>query len=232
MSAHQRAHRREAGRGHGEVAERVARAGVDAERHDEAAGRAALQELERHRRASRGTSDRRIPAASGKLRLAPAPAPVPVSSERVTGEVGEGAGRVGVQRGVGDVGALVEDLLRAVAVVDVDVEDRDGRRQPPAPLVGDDGGVVEEAEAADHRWCRRGGPAAGRARRRSPRRPRRRRAPRAPRRPLRAPPGTCLRRAASSCRSTSSRGGRAATPSARRAAAGPPRCRRGRSCRG
>jgi hypothetical protein len=46
-----------------------------------------------------------------------------------------------------DIGAFVEDVLLAVAVVVIDVEDRDaalGRKQ-----VGSDGGVVEVAEASE-----------------------------------------------------------------------------------
>ena len=44
---------------------------------------------------------------------------------------------------------LVEDALGAVAVVQVDIEDRDSRRAGPQVL-GDDGAVVQVAEAAGH----------------------------------------------------------------------------------
>jgi hypothetical protein len=45
------------------------------------------------------------------------------------------------------VAARVEDALRAVAVVQVDVEDRDAAAGPGQPL-GGDGRIVEKAEAA------------------------------------------------------------------------------------
>ena len=67
---------------------------------------------------------------------------------RVTEEVGEGIARVAVQRDEDHVVAAVEDGLRAVAVVEIHVEDG----HPPGPTVeeglGGDGCVVEEAIAA------------------------------------------------------------------------------------
>ena len=68
--------------------------------------------------------------ASGMFRFSPAPSPSPVSSARPR-KYGYCAVRVGVDRHVADVAAAPEDLLAAVAVVVVDVEDRDplaGRR--------------------------------------------------------------------------------------------------------
>ena len=59
--------------------------------------------------------------------------------------------RVGVDRDVADVAAAPEDLLAAVAVVVVDVEDRDPLAGRPDDRLGRDRGVVEEAVAAVHR---------------------------------------------------------------------------------
>src|SRR5258708_6947913 len=62
---------------------------------------------------------------------------------------GAGAGVKGelVGAGVEDVGSCLEDVLRAVAVVDVEVEDRHPRGAAAAQVLGGDRGVVEEAEA-------------------------------------------------------------------------------------
>ena len=47
------------------------------------------------------------------------------------------------------VGAVIEDALRAVAVMDVDIEHGHAPVLAAQPL-GGDGGVVQEAEAARH----------------------------------------------------------------------------------
>ena len=54
-----------------------------------------------------------------------------------------------MQRDRQHVGPLVEDALRAVAVVDVDVDDGDAA-EPRRHVPGGDGDVVEKAEAARH----------------------------------------------------------------------------------
>ena len=99
--------------------------------------------------------------------MVPSPAPVPVSSAK-PGVVGIHVEGVAVERGEEDIAATVEDLLGAVAVVKVDVEDR----HPLCPVgdehVGDHGGVVQKAVAAELVRCgvvtgrtakREGGPA-------------------------------------------------------------------------
>ena len=63
-------------------------------------------------------------------------------------------GRVDVNRAGDHVGTLPEDLLRAVAVVEVDVEQGDAARTLLAQALGGAGGVVDVAIAA-------GGAAAG-----------------------------------------------------------------------
>ena len=57
------------------------------------------------------------------------------------------AHRIGMDRDGEHVRPCVEDALRAVAVMQVDVEDRDARGGP-AQMLGGDGRIVEEAEAA------------------------------------------------------------------------------------
>ena len=69
----------------------------------------------------------------------------------VTGEIRKGPGRVGVQRDIQDVAPLPEDLLRPVAVVVVDVQDRHPTGALPNEVLGHDRGVVEKAVAAVHR---------------------------------------------------------------------------------
>ena len=68
---------------------------------------------------------------------------------RVAPEVGIVVGGIGVDRDGEHVVALEEDALRAVAVMDVDIEHGDAR-MPAAQALGGDGGVVQEAEAARH----------------------------------------------------------------------------------
>ena len=146
---------------------------------------------------------RREGQVEGRARAPPAAALV-----RVAGEVRVGPVRVAVQRHVLDVVALVEDLLGAVAVVVVDVEDADPGPGRAGDVVSDDGRVVEVAVAAVGRpRC----VVAGR-----PAEPVRSPgtvehevgSPSARRRPPPGPPDRCRRRAGSSSRSTSSRGGR------------------------
>src|SRR4051812_21038138 len=65
----------------------------------------------------------------------------------MTKEIGKGLYRVAMQRSCENVGAPVENILRAIAVVKIDVEDRDlGRAMIPQPLCRD-GGIVDEAVA-------------------------------------------------------------------------------------
>ena len=68
----------------------------------------------------------------------------------VAGVVRVGPHRVAVQRGEEHVLALVEDLLRAIAMVVIDVEHGDTAARRGGVL-GGDGGVVEEAVAAVQR---------------------------------------------------------------------------------
>ena len=63
------------------------------------------------------------PGGRGRFSVVPARARRPLVG--VAGEVRVGPVRVAVERDVQHVGAVVEDLLGAVAVVVVDVEDRD-----------------------------------------------------------------------------------------------------------
>ncbi len=68
---------------------------------------------------------------------------------RVAPEEGVEAGRVDMHGDGQDIAPRIEDPLRAVAVMQVDVEHGD----PPAgpkPTLGSDGAVVQEAEAAGH----------------------------------------------------------------------------------
>ena len=87
---------------------------------------------------------------SGMLRFSPAPSPSPVSSARPR-KYGYARSGSRVDRHVADVAAAPEDLLAAVAVVVVDVEDRDPLAGRPDDRLGGDRGVVEEAVAAVHR---------------------------------------------------------------------------------
>src|SRR6187551_699646 len=56
---------------------------------------------------------------------------------------------VGMDRGEGDVGAAVEDVLRSVAVMVVDIEDRDLRAAACNRCLRGDGGIVQVAIAAE-----------------------------------------------------------------------------------
>ncbi len=109
----------------------------------------------------RGTRRRWTPGGSGALTTL---------SATPRSDCGAGAGIAGrlVGGGVEQVGIGDEDRLRAVAVVHVEIDHRDAP-QPPARLrvAGGDGGVVEQAEAHRPAPARRGGPAAGRRRRRA-----------------------------------------------------------------
>src|SRR6185437_10557649 len=65
---------------------------------------------------------------------------------RITRKVREEMIRVAVDRGDEDIGAVVEEMLRAVAVVDVEIED--GDLVEDGESIGGEGGVVEVAVAA------------------------------------------------------------------------------------
>ncbi len=80
--------------------------------------------------------------------------PCPVALARLVGpsqEVRVIAVGIGVDGHIPDVAAAPEDLLAAVAVVIVDIEDRDGLAARPDDGLGRDRRVVEEAIAAVHR---------------------------------------------------------------------------------
>ena len=90
--------------------------------------------------------------------------------ERIVGR------RIGVDRGEEDVAALVENVLGAVAVMIVDVEDRDRAVPAATRRLGGDRGIVEVAIAAEiiapgmmagRAAQGEGGALAGRARRRA-----------------------------------------------------------------
>ena len=120
---------------------------VDAERDDQraGAGRRPAREL-LHRRDPRPSP---LPGASGRLRFAPPP-PSPASPAKPRKCGNQPARRVDVDGARQHVGALgVEDRLGAVAVVRVDVDDRDRvRRAASRSRGGGDRGVVEVAGAA------------------------------------------------------------------------------------
>ena len=58
---------------------------------------------------------------------------------------------MGVDRGIQDVAPTPEDLLRSVAVVDIDVQDRDVLAGLARNRLGRDRRIVEEAVTAGHR---------------------------------------------------------------------------------
>ncbi len=66
----------------------------------------------------------------------------------VTGKVGERLGRIAVQGCIQHVGPVKEDVLSAVAVMEIDIEDRNPRGALVAQVLGGDGGVVQKAVAA------------------------------------------------------------------------------------
>ena len=114
-----------AGRRQREVADRVLAVGVEPERHDDHVARLVGDPRPGHARAPRGTARRTCPAGSGMLRFAPSPSPfpglvLPAEDVRVLPV------RMRVELHVQHVAAAPEDLLGAVAVVVVEVEDRDG----------------------------------------------------------------------------------------------------------
>ncbi len=99
-----------------------------------------------------------VPRSSGQVEIE-AFALAPARLLRIAPEEGIEALGMGMDRDGEHIGAVIEDRLRAVAVVDVDVEDGgalSGSRQQRRG----DGGVVEVAEARRHVG---GGVVAGRA---------------------------------------------------------------------
>ncbi len=99
--------------------------------------------------ASHGSSP--DPGGIGSLTVAPAPSPPP-TLVGVSDEVREPSGRrIDVDARVEDVAALPEDLLRAVALVGVDVDDRDAFDAAVAQPLGGGRGVVEVARPAVER---------------------------------------------------------------------------------
>ena len=88
-----------------------------------------------------------MPAGKGKLRVQSSPAPQPAfrreAEEKRVFERG-----IGVERHEQHVVAVVEDLLRTVAVVIVDVDDRDARAAVD-PCLSGDRGVVQVAVARE-----------------------------------------------------------------------------------
>ena len=133
--------------GYFQALQRIAFAGVEAQRHDQR-GRCefadACQRLVARlepRRVGRAQRQRQVEVAA--LALAGA------GLVRVAPEVGIVEAGIGVDRHGEHVVALEEDALRAVAVMDVDVEHGDAGVLA-AQMLGGDGGVVQEAEAARH----------------------------------------------------------------------------------
>src|SRR6185437_6496684 len=63
-------------------------------------------------------------------------------------EVGEGVGGVAVQRNEEHVRAIIENILSAVAVVKIDIEDGNACRARVAQVLRSDRGIVQEAVAA------------------------------------------------------------------------------------
>jgi hypothetical protein len=85
----------------------------------------------------------------GRLKVVPSPAPCP-GFLQISREVGEGLAGVAIQREVQHILAFAEDILSAVAVVKVNVEDGDASRPViPEPLRGN-GGVVQKTVASVH----------------------------------------------------------------------------------
>ena len=155
-------------------------------------GREVLDERARRPcRAPRGRRRRSRRPGSGKFTVVPAPAPVPGLVE----PAGARIERPLVQRHVEDVGSALEDVLGAVAVVRVPVDDRaparPGRRaRPRRPRRCSAGRSPSRARAP--RGGRAGGPRRNAASAVAARRARR--SPRARRRPRRARPRTSARR--------------------------------------
>ena len=136
-------------RGQGEVPDRVAPVRVEPERHDDDRARPLEDRLQgavhRLEEAVVGQA-----GGLGQVEVLAGTRPfarlVPVAEEeRVLPR------RIGVNRGVEDVAPAPEDLLGAVAMVIVDVEDRDALAGRSHDRLGCDRGVVEEAVAARHR---------------------------------------------------------------------------------
>ncbi len=136
----------------GEVADRVGEERVEAERHDERRRR------ERADRVARCREPGEVGVVVGaqrhrQIQVEPE-SPARPGLVGVADRVRVGAGRIAMERHVLDVIAIVEDLLRAIAVVVVDVEDGHLRPRGRSHMMCSDSRVVEEAVPA---VSRRGG---------------------------------------------------------------------------
>src|SRR5580692_806405 len=142
--AHQRAAAREVPRLHFQYADRIEPVRIEAERDDQNLRREGanflIGRLDRrnHRVAAGAMRERQVEVEA----LASAAA----SLRGIAGEERIIIDRIGVDGNRQHVRAIVENLLRAVAVMGVDIEDRDARMTRAQPLRGDRG-VVEIAKA-------------------------------------------------------------------------------------
>src|SRR4051812_28321688 len=135
-----------------EVTDRIVAVRVEPERHDHDIARRGRDRLE----PAVQRDDIGLVVGAGRERQVQGrAAPLPLAplvdttqEERVL------ALRIGMERDVQDIAPAPEDLLRPVAVVVVDVEDRDPLAGCPDDRLGGDRGVVEEAVAAGHRSAR------------------------------------------------------------------------------
>ena len=131
-------------RGHGQLGQRVVAVGVPAGRQDQR-----LRAVRPHRLGELGIGgdEGGIVGAEGQRQVeVGALAGARAGLVRIAGEVGIVGGRVGVHRAVQHVGAVIEDGLRAVAVVRVEIDDGDALKLAPQHLRRDCR-VVEVAEA-------------------------------------------------------------------------------------
>src|SRR5438105_8179168 len=130
-----------------EARDRVALEGVDAQRHDQRIGALLphlgqrLQQRLAPALEAAAARQRQVQVAAEARAMAPLVGVAKV--ERILGD------RVAVDRGGEHVVALVEDALRAVAMVVVDVDDRHARGARVAQGLCGEGRVVEKAVAAE-----------------------------------------------------------------------------------
>ena len=178
---------------------------VDAERDHDGLHLARASQLDKLADGSRATRSSPDPGASGMFTFAPSPAPAPVSSAKPRKCGNQPAPGSTCTEPTSDVCPLVEELLRAVAVMRVDVEHGNRAADAFDELGGCNRRVVQVAGAAvtSTRGVMAGRPAAARTRsalRRARGRPRSAR-----RRPRPGPPPRCRGRRGSSCRTRSNR---------------------------
>ena len=129
-----------------EGTDRVELEGIDAERDDEHVGAVAGD-------AFQGVIQRGGPfgvpgaARQGVIDVEPVAGAL-AGFVRVAEKIGEFLARVAVDGHEKHIVAGIEDVLGAVAVVEVDIEDRHPARAAIERALGGDGGIVEEAVAA------------------------------------------------------------------------------------